>query len=223
MTKSLADRRPIVRLAFSRSEVALSIGVSAGSVDQMVEEGVLPPPRKWHSRKLWLVSEVEAYLNELPIDGEGQSTRRFGDRLGEASWEPKSEPVKGSGGYVIITDPDHPLKKHYDQLGFDPAAMGQDDMSRLMAAAEARWKQSILGTPLGKRERSVLEQLARHGAGVMVDFRTIKNCGPDTSDRLAARGFIEIRHQKANPDRLAGYILTNSGLKAWQAIASKER
>jgi hypothetical protein len=180
----------------------------------MVAEGVLPPPRKWHSRKLWLVSEVEAYLNELPIDGEGPSTRRFDDRLGEALWEPKSEPVTGPGGYTIITDRNHPLKKYYDKLGFDPATMGQDDMSRLMAEAEARWKASIPGTPLGKRERAALEQLAAHGPGVAVHWRSIK-CGPDTEDRLKARGFLETRYQSKYPDRIESYVLTNAGFEAW--------
>ncbi|WP_404861889.1 helix-turn-helix transcriptional regulator [Georhizobium sp. MAB10] len=59
----------VQRLAFSRSELALSIGVSVSSIDAMVAEGVLPQPRRWHTRKLWLVSEVEAYLNEWPTEG----------------------------------------------------------------------------------------------------------------------------------------------------------
>ena len=64
----LVDRRPIPRLGLSRTELAVAIGVSTGSVDQMVSEGVLPPPRRWHSRKIWLVAEVEAYLNESGVE-----------------------------------------------------------------------------------------------------------------------------------------------------------
>lgn len=82
MIAKLADKRPIVRIALT--EVALAIGVSAASADQMVAEGALPPPRKWHSRKLWLVSEVEAYLNERPVDGaeaRGARNREFGQNL----------------------------------------------------------------------------------------------------------------------------------------------
>lgn len=59
----------IPRLALGRSELALSIGVSTGSIDVMVAEGVLPPPRRWHTRKLWIVSEVEAFLNDWPTEG----------------------------------------------------------------------------------------------------------------------------------------------------------
>jgi excisionase family DNA binding protein len=41
----------------------------------MVIEGALPPPRRWHSEKLWLVSEVEAFLNDWPIDGKLEQSR----------------------------------------------------------------------------------------------------------------------------------------------------
>lgn len=65
----MATQRQIPRLALNRNELALAIGVSANSVDAMVKEGALPPPRKWHTRKLWLVSEVEAAMSEWPADG----------------------------------------------------------------------------------------------------------------------------------------------------------
>ena len=86
----------VQRLALNRSEVALSLGVSSSSVDTMVTEGFLPPPRQWHSRKLWLVSEVEAYLNEWPSDAAATAVNVL-DRLlggndsdaGEAEWRRK--------------------------------------------------------------------------------------------------------------------------------------
>lgn len=61
--------RHVPRLSLSRSEVALAIGVSPSSVDQMVSEGRLPRPRVWHTRKVWLVSEIESYLHDWPQDG----------------------------------------------------------------------------------------------------------------------------------------------------------
>jgi len=65
--------RPVVRLALSRAEVALSIGVGVNTIDVMVAGGFLPPPRKWHSERLWLVSEVEAYLKAWPTEDEARS------------------------------------------------------------------------------------------------------------------------------------------------------
>jgi predicted DNA-binding transcriptional regulator AlpA len=59
---------PLIRITLGPTEVAESIGVSVASVDKMVREGALPRPRIWHSRKLWLVSEIEAYLSEWPTD-----------------------------------------------------------------------------------------------------------------------------------------------------------
>lgn len=210
MTEKLALRRPIIRLALSRTEVAMSIGVSAGSVDQMVREGVLPPPRSWHSRKLWLVSEVEASLNEWPIDGETPSE--------EVPWfEELNQPTKGAGGYQIPTSKNDPIQKYYDKLGFDPNTMDAADMKRLHAAAEAKWKASIPGTPLGRREQNALLQLSKHPVGELIAHNAIKGCGPDTADRLEARGFIEIR---SSADRLIGYIFTADGFAASQGARS---
>lgn len=186
MTSQLADKRPIVRLALSRTEVALSIGVSVTSVDQMVAEGALPPPRKWHSRKLWLVSEVEAYLNEWPSDKEHL------EQEWEA-WEAERD-RRAENALPIPRSKADPIQQYYDKLGFDPQTMDGDDYKRLYKDAEEKWRASIPGTPLGKRERKALAQLAEHGVGVPVHWREIKDCGPDTEERLTARGFLETRN-----------------------------
>jgi predicted DNA-binding transcriptional regulator AlpA len=67
---SLGSTRPVPRISLNRIEVALAIGVSPDSVDEMVAEGSLPQPRRWRKRKIWLVSEIEAALTELPQDGQ---------------------------------------------------------------------------------------------------------------------------------------------------------
>ncbi|MDO9416976.1 helix-turn-helix transcriptional regulator [Pararhizobium sp.] len=69
MTSVVDTGRIVPRLGLNRIEVALAIGVSPTTVDEMVLEGVLPRPRKWHTRKVWLVSEIEAYMSEWPEDG----------------------------------------------------------------------------------------------------------------------------------------------------------
>lgn len=67
--------RPVIRLALSKAEVALAIGVGINSIDAMIASGSLPPPRKWRSERLWLVSEVEAYLRAWPADDEARVER----------------------------------------------------------------------------------------------------------------------------------------------------
>lgn len=67
---SLGTVRPVPRISLNRVEVALAIGVSPDSVDRMVKDGSLPRPRRWQTRKIWLVSEIEAALTELPVDGQ---------------------------------------------------------------------------------------------------------------------------------------------------------
>lgn len=213
VSRKLAERRPIIRLALSRAELALSIGVSVGSIDQMVEEGALPHPRRWHSRKLWLVSDVEAHLSEWPSDE---------DDSGWNDYEPPetstavAKPANGPGGYPMVRDRYDPLTRYYERIGFDPLTMGHEDMIRLQREAEEKWAASIPGTPLGKRELNALKQLGEHGVGVPVEASLIKNCGPDTEDRLKARGFIETRPHPKSPTSVESYVLTEAGLNAWR-------
>ena len=65
---SQPPRRPVPRIGLSRAEVALAIGVSGNTVDLMVSEGMLPAPRRWHTRKIWLVAEIEAALAAWPSE-----------------------------------------------------------------------------------------------------------------------------------------------------------
>lgn len=69
MTASIDLTRNVPRLGLNRVEVAMAIGVSPNTVDAMVNEGFLPRPRKWSTRKVWLVHEIVAAMAEWPEDG----------------------------------------------------------------------------------------------------------------------------------------------------------
>ena len=166
----------------------------------MVSEGVLPPPRSWHSRKIWLVSEVEAYLNEWPTDGELPG-------VSSTDW---LAGLDRPGDFNASAKPD-PLQQHYESIGFDPKTMSQEDYRRLYAEAQTRWRASIPNLPLNKLEMRALGQLALRGPGVFVPFNKIKGCGPGTQERLVARGFMEAKFRDSDPDRIGGYILTEKG------------
>lgn len=58
----------VPRLCLNRVELAASIGVGVTMVDVMVMEGFLPPPRRIHRRKLWLVQEIAAAMMDWPED-----------------------------------------------------------------------------------------------------------------------------------------------------------
>jgi hypothetical protein len=167
----------------------------------MVSEGVLPSPRLWHSRKIWLVAEVEAYLNEWPTDGEEPQAI-------SSDWLARLDNPKEADTSLR---PD-PLQEHYDSIGFDPKTMNQDDYRRLHSEAHARWIASIPNQPINKLEMRSLRQLADYGVGVFAPANNVKGCGPDTQERLEARGFIEVQFQAGHPDRIGGYILTKKGL-----------
>jgi len=191
--------RPVERLALSRVEVAVAIEVSVGSVDKMVEEGFLPPPRQWHTRKIWLVSEVEAYLNGLPVAGDKEQARISGRN----PWDDEPQ------NHVA----DDPLQQWYRKVGFDPKTMNNDDWRRL------RWRASVPGTPLGKLERGALLQFRKYSVGELIETGQIKPCGPATSESLEARGFIEIVMRE--PDRWGWYRVTTAGLQAAEALAQR--
>lgn len=219
MTKSKAGlygNRPPFRLSLGRADLAIAIGVSTSSIDVMVAEGALPPPRIWHSRKLWIVAEVEAHINEWPADGEDEPFNRIDAILDRRQPE---EPKTGAGGYPIASGrKGDPLQDYYDRLGFDPATMGQAEMMELRKAAEEKWKASIPGTPLQKRERAALHQLGAHGPNVLVHWSKIKNCGPDTTERLKARGFLETTDHPKYADSVESLILTDAGYTAFKAL-----
>lgn len=130
-------------------------------------------------------------------------------------------PVRtGENGYPVPDDPNHPLQQWYDSLGFDPRTMDRADMKRLMQIADEKWAAEIPGTPLGKREVIALEQFAKHGPNHRIHFRDVKSCGPDTGDRLKARGFIQTFPNETFPERVGSFMLTDAGYEAWMAYQS---
>ena len=145
--------------------------------------------------------EVETYLNEWPTDGEPP-------RRSAVDWPARLDP---HGDAASQTKPD-PFQEHYDCIGFDPKTMSPEDYRRLYAEAHARWLAEIPSLPLNKLEMRSLHQLALHGPDVLVACNKIKGCGPDTQERLVARGFIEAKFRDGDPDRIEGYILTEKGL-----------
>ncbi|WP_260685612.1 hypothetical protein [Rhizobium laguerreae] len=99
--------------------------------------------------------------------------------------------------------------------------MNEDDMQRLRAKAHEQWAAGIPGTKLGKREIKALNYLASIGATIKIHWRDMKDCGPDTEERLKIRGFVQTFPQEKFPDRIGYYMLTEAGLDAWQQQAAR--
>jgi hypothetical protein len=114
------------------------------------------------------------------------------------------------------------VQKYYDDLGFDPKTMNESDLRRLVSEAEARWRASIPGSPLTKREVKVLAQFRAYGPGVPVDPDKIKGSGIETAERLGIRGFIEFRYRSKFPDRIESLVLTVAGDRALRSLALQE-
>jgi hypothetical protein len=86
---------------------------------------------------------------------------------------------------------------------------------------EAEWKALVPGPRLNWREEKALAQLDRHGTGVVVGFEQIRGMGIDTAERLAARGFVEIRSR--SPESLDACALTDAGLVVARKLAGSGR
>ncbi|MGU3398826.1 helix-turn-helix transcriptional regulator [Brucellaceae bacterium D45D] len=78
-SSELGPVQNVPRIGLNRVEVALALGVSPNTVDLMVSEGVLPPPKKWHTRKVWLISEIVAAMAEWPTENKNSLGRDAAD------------------------------------------------------------------------------------------------------------------------------------------------
>lgn len=61
--------------ALSRKEAAEYVGVSPVTFDKLIREGEMPKGRRYQhvDRIVWLVAELQEYLNRLPVDGEASA------------------------------------------------------------------------------------------------------------------------------------------------------
>ncbi len=203
----MKERRPHTLLprGLSRTEAAEYIGVSASKFDEMVKDGRMPGPKAIDARRVWDRHQIDRHFDELP---EPDEINPWDEIVEENRPPPKRDqlsPVKGG------------IAARYSGVSFNPETMNGDDYRRLMGEALKRWKASIPGTPLNVRERKTLDQLSAYGSEVQVKKQAIKDCGPDTLDRLVARGFVETQNQEKYPDRLGYLILTAAGMKACKA------
>lgn len=187
----------------SRVEAAEYIGVSATKFDELVKDGRMPGPKAIDARRVWDRLQIDRHFDDLP-DVEERNP-----------WDEHEEPATEIKRKFPITPE---TDAHYKWLGFDPATMNGADYTRLFKEAQERWRASIPGTPLNTRERKALDQLSAYGVDVRVKSQAIKDCGPDTLDRLMARGFVETQNQEKYPDRLGYLILTAAGMKAWEVL-----
>lgn len=111
-------------------------------------------------------------------------------------------------------DAEKSVNDWYAYLGYDPKTMDGADYQRLFREKEAERRKEIPAEPMTKLERSALRQLLTHGVGVSVKSELIKPCGPDTEERLEARGFITFESHPRHPNSVVAYVLTEAGKSA---------
>jgi predicted DNA-binding transcriptional regulator AlpA len=65
----------------SREQAAAYVGVSTGTFDRMVADGLMPKPMSIYSRKVWDRNRIDAAMDNLSGGGEADSF---------ADWDPQS-------------------------------------------------------------------------------------------------------------------------------------
>jgi predicted DNA-binding transcriptional regulator AlpA len=206
----------------NREAAARYIGISTTKFDELVKDGRMPKGKRIDGRVVWDRYKLDASFTDLPdndgnmIDAILAKAGRDNDRehdLPDLSLAPCHPPKQKRSD-----DIPRELLRYYCEIGFDPRTMGERERGELRKKAEQEWVASVPGRPIGKRETDALEDLSKHGVGVFVDWSGVKGCGPDTMDRLVARGFITTKNMQKYPDRIAGLILTKAGMAAWKKI-----
>jgi len=59
-------RAPITPLCWSVKDLAQMLGLGERTIWRWVDEGKIPAPRKFGGRRLWLVTEIQAWVKSRP-------------------------------------------------------------------------------------------------------------------------------------------------------------
>lgn len=61
---------PLMPRLVARAMAASYVGIGVTKFDELVKAGRLPRPKKIDARRLWDVRELDAAVDDLPVDGE---------------------------------------------------------------------------------------------------------------------------------------------------------
>lgn len=145
-------RLPYWPAVLNMEMAALYCGISNELFSQLCPVKPISFPEPVRGRR-YLRLRLDQWLLSLdPNEPINAHTARADDALvsGELGSEPGKGSRTGAGGYPVVDDPQHFLKKWYDRLGFDPETMNEEDMSRLMANSHARMAVRKPGALRGK-------------------------------------------------------------------------
>jgi predicted DNA-binding transcriptional regulator AlpA len=193
------------------------IGVSVGKFDEMVRDGRMPQPKRIDGCVIWDRYRIDEAFDAIG-DNRAHSSernpaydtapdldvpRRFGDRLGKVR-QSAGDPLMHSyelweAGKITI-----------DQL---PSGIYPNGMR---VYADGEWEAIVRSSAMQKREVAALG-IYFQAKGTTGYF---KGAGPGATERLAARGYVEVVEARGD-DRLPYYGITSAGESAWIQIAQK--
>lgn len=73
MARQLALPPTLSPRLVSREAAAAYVCVSPNKFDEMVRDGRMPRARRIDARKVWCVRELDAFADNLPVDGQDET------------------------------------------------------------------------------------------------------------------------------------------------------
>ena len=190
----------------SRELASAYIGVSTGLFDEMVRDGRMPSAKQINRRRVWDIHAVDIAFTKLGDSsdsswdaevnlGGGPPPRRFGDRISRSNVQADQK----------WCPPEYEMYR------------GEDWFKDAKFYKEGEWEALICSRPLGIREKRAPEGYFLGKGNTKLD---VNGAGPETIERLVARGFIEFVAERGE-GRVPYYGITTAGEAAWQALNSE--
>jgi hypothetical protein len=203
--------RPIPRRGLSRLEAAIYVGVSTTKFDELVSDGRMPQPKRIDARKVWDIRALDQAFDILPGEGESESGSDWSDISTDAyGYEntTRSKPIPAlAPRYLELAKEDNDSQRTLER-------MVEEGLARVWEPGE--WEAEVRSRPLGKRERAALRAFYE---AQNEPPQYIKGTGLDTTERLAARGFVAVVEKRG--DRVPFYRITADGRAAWLKLQER--
>lgn len=198
-----------------RKAAAAYVGLGLTKFDELVAGGRMPRPKRIDGCVIWDRYRLDAAFDDLPDDNGGNSWGGLTDHRAKAT-TCTSEIVRNrlrkmTGTADYDTDVYEALLK--GELTPDRMPPGKYP-NGMRVYAEGEWEKTIRSAPMQKRELFALE--AYFQAKGTVGY--VKGGGLLTTERLAARGLVEIV-EKRDGGRVPYYGITPAGEAEWRRLA----
>lgn len=192
-------------------QAAMYVGVGPTLFLALVRMGQMPQPKLIGPRRIWdrhrLDASFEELPNELAVPDYPAPAPRV-DRTDKQTPIPIYIPPPTKEQIAAVR-----LRMDMQRYGQSTEGMTDAQIDKLEQQWYERWKESVIASPLNKREKAALPHLYQ-GRDRVFRHGEIKGAGWTTEDRLQVRGYVKLH--KMN-DLTVSWQITAAGIKAFES------